>query len=176
MVELESRMVYYGISPWEIEVAYGYLNSRFKVIQEEIEPNDPDFVSLVSLDIPLPFNVEFFKWFDLRRWDKIKALFKEMKRRRGRGHLIKIQVNFEGTPKIKFVVDVEDYHMYNNAVEKIDFVLELLPYHLDPAKLPDDVSEVIYRYDIDANRWRLNTVFAGEKKFVFKEQGWKMIT
>jgi hypothetical protein len=63
---------------------------------------------------------------------------------------------------------------FNMAVEKIDFVLELLPYHLDPQKLPENVSEVIYKFDPKATRWRLNTVFSGDKKFVFKDDGWKI--
>ena len=79
---LKISLQYYGISPWEIEVIYGYLNSRFSIIQEEIEANDDNFVSFLNLDIPLAFNEEFFKWFDFRRWEKMKAVFKEMKRRR----------------------------------------------------------------------------------------------
>ena len=81
-----------------------------------------------------------------------------------------------GTPKIRFIVDSEDSQWFNNAVEKIDFVLELLPYHLDPEKLPNDVSEVIYQFDSDAARWRLNTAFVKDKKYVFSKEGWKIIT
>ncbi len=113
---LVTHMKYYGISPWEIEVAYEYFNSRFRVTQEEIEPDDPDFVSMLNLDIPLEFNLAFFTWFEFKRWNKVKALFKEMKRRRGSGNALKIQVNFVGSPKIRFVVDTEDRHLYNNAV------------------------------------------------------------
>ena len=64
---LKSNLKYYGVSPWEIEVIYGYLNARFKVIQEEIEQDDPEFVSMLNLEIPLAFSEEFFKWFDFRR-------------------------------------------------------------------------------------------------------------
>lgn len=85
---------YYGISPWEIEVIYGYLNSRFLISQEEIEANDENFVSFLNIDIPLAFNEEFFQWFDFRRWEKIKAVFKEMKRRRGTRNALKININF----------------------------------------------------------------------------------
>jgi len=53
--------------------------------------------------------------------------------------------------------------------------LELLPHHLDPEKLPGNVSEVIYKYDITAARWRLKTVFVDKKKFTFSENSWKMI-
>ena len=176
MVPLETNLKYYGISPWEIEVIYGLFKDRFKVNQEEIEQNEPDFVSMLNVPIPLSFNEEFFKWFEFRRWDKVKAIFKEMKRRRGRGNALKIYVSFIGNPKIQFIIDAVDSQWFNNAVEKIDFVLELLPYHLDPEKLPKDVSEVIYQFDPEAARWRLNTAFVRDKKFVFAGNDWKLIT
>ncbi|EGG41521.1 hypothetical protein [Candidatus Nitrosarchaeum limnium] len=167
---------YYGISPWEIEVIYGYLNSRFSIIQEEIEVNDENFVSFLDLDIPLDFSEEFFKWFEYRRWEKIKDVFKEMKRRRGSGNALKIKINFSGNPKIVFVVDTEDKQWYDNAIEKIDFVLELLPYHLDPEKLPSDILEISYKFDPESARWRLNTALAESKKYTFSGSSWKVTT
>ena len=172
---LKISLQYYGISPWEIEVIYGYLNSRFSIIQEEIEANDENFVSFLNLDIPLAFNEEFFKWFDFRRWEKMKAVFKEMKRRRGTGNALKIIINFLGKPKIVFVLDTEDKQWYDNAIEKIDFVLELLPYHLDPEKLPSDVLEIIYRFDPESTRWRLNTAISENKKYVFRGDSWNAV-
>ena len=172
---LKISLQYYGISPWEIEVIYGYLNSRFSIIQEEIEANDENFVSFLNLDIPLTFNEEFFKWFDFRRWEKMKAVFKEMKRRRGTGNALKIIINFLGKPKIVFVLDTEDKQWYDNAIEKIDFVLELLPYHLDPEKLPSEVIEIIYKFDPESIRWRLNTAISENKKYVFRGDKWNVI-
>ena len=110
-----------------------------------------------------------------RRWENVKALFKEMRRRRGKKNTLKIQVNFVGIPKIRFIVDVKEKDWFNMAVEKIDFVLELLPYHLDPKKLPGNVTEVIYRFDSKALRWKLNTVFVDGEKFVFKDNGWQSV-
>ena len=173
---LKISLQYYGISPWEIEVIYGYLNSRFSIIQEEIEANDENFVSFLNLDIPLAFNEEFFKWFDFRRWEKMKAVFKEMKRRRGTGNALKIIINFLGKPKIVFVLDTEDRQWYDNAIEKIDFVLELLPYHLDPEKLPSDVLEIVYKFDPESIRWRLNTATSENKRYVFRGDSWSAIT
>jgi len=173
---LKISLQYYGISPWEIEVIYGYLNSRFSIIQEEIEANDDNFVSFLNLDIPLAFNEEFFKWFDFRRWEKMKAVFKEMKRRRGTGNALKIIINFLGKPKIVFVLDTEDRQWYDNAIEKIDFVLELLPYHLDPEKLPSDVLEIVYKFDPESIRWRLNTATSENKRYIFRGDSWSAIT
>jgi hypothetical protein len=176
MDPLEINLKYYGMSPWEIEVIYGIFKDRFKVEQEETESTEPDFVSVLNISIPLAFNIEFFRWFDFRRWDKFKFILKEMKRRRGRRKAIKIDIGFTDHPKIRFIVDSEDRQWFDYAVEKIDFVLELLPYHLDPEKLPKDFTEVIYQFDSNAARWRLNTVLVKDKKFVFAENGWKLVT
>ena len=65
---LKAGLRYYGISPWEIEVVYSYLNSRFKITQEELEPDYAGFASVMHIDIPVAFSEEFFEWFDFRRW------------------------------------------------------------------------------------------------------------
>jgi len=169
---LKISLQYYGILPWEIEVIYGYLNSRFMISQEEIEANDENFVSFLNIDIPLAFNEECFQWFDFRRWEKMKAVFKEMKRRRGAGNALKININFFGNPKIIFVIDTDDKQLYDNAIEKIDFVLELLPYHLDPEKLPPNVLEISYKFDPQTARWRLKTAKSENKSYSFSGDRW----
>ena len=174
--ELTTTLTYYGISPWEIEVLYGFLNSHFKIVQEEIEQNDEDFVSFLDVNIPLTFNEAFFQWFEFKRWEKVKAVFKEMKRRRGSGNALKVKINFSGKPKIIFSIDIEDKQWFDNAIEKMDFVLELLPYHLDPQKLPSEVSEIAYKFDSESIRWRLNTAHSESKKYIFRGDSWKEIT
>jgi len=172
---VKTTLQYYGISPWEIEVLYGFLNSHFTIIQDEIEPNDENFVSFLDIDIPLQFNEEFFQWFDFKRWEKIKAVFKEMKRRRGSKNALKIVINFSGNPKIIFTIDTEDKQWFDNALEKIDFVLELLPYHMDPKKMPPNISKIIYKFDPKSIRWRLNTASSENKKYVFRDDKWEEI-
>ena len=174
--ELKTHLRYYGISPWEIEVIYSYLNARFSISQEEIEPDDEEFVSFLDWEIPLAFNEAFFKWFEFKRWEQIKAVFKEMKRRRGSGNAIKIKINFLGNPKISFVLDTDERQWYDNAIEKLDFVLELLPYHLDPEKLPSNISELVYRFDQKAIRWRLNFASSNEKRYTFRGDSWVPIS
>ena len=177
MIEnLKTTLRYYGVSPWEIEVLYGFLNSHFTIIQEEIGSDDDNFVSSLDMEIPLPFNEEFFQWFDFKRWEKIKAVFKEMKRRRGNGNALKIRINFSGSPRIVFVIDIEDRQWFDNAIEKIDFVLELLPYHLDPAKTPSKITEIAYKFDSESIRWRLSTARSRDIKFEFRGNSWKEIT
>ena len=169
---LITTLRYYGISPWEIEVLYGFLNSHFKVVQDEIQPTEDEFVSSLEMDIPLPFNEAFFQWFEFKRWEKVKAVFKEMKRRRGNDNAIKIKINFRGNPRIIFTIDIEDKQWFDNAIEKMDFVLELLPYHLNPEKLPSEISEIMYKFDSKSIRWRLSTALSEGKKYNFRGNDW----
>jgi len=150
---------YYGISPWEIEVIYDTFNARFGITQEEIEQTDENFVSLLSIDIPISFNEEFFKWFGFKSWEKVKSIIKEMKRRRGKGNAIMVEIIFAGKPNVQFVTDLSENHNFNSAIEKIDFVVELLPYHLNDNNISNDFDgEILYKYDIESGKWRLDSV------------------
>ena len=176
------RLAYYGISPWEIEVIYGLFNGKFRIQQEETEQNKENFVSALTIDIPLSFSEEFFKWFEFRAWERVKSIIKEMKRRRGKGNAIVVEILFTGEPNVRFVTDLNENHDFNSAIEKIDFVVELLPYHLNDSNIPSDPSEVLYKYDIESGKWKLNQVWtgfagsAGRKKFIFTKKGWNVVT
>ena len=146
---------YYGVSPWEIEVVYGLLNSKFQVNQEEINEPDPNFVSVLIINIPVQFSEEFFKWFEFRAWEKTKAILKELKRRRGRGKAIKIEILFQGEPNVRFVVDQNESYLFNSAIEKIDFVVELLQYHINEKNISGNMIEVVYKFDPSKSRWSL---------------------
>ena len=151
---------YYGISPWEIEVIYDLFNGKFMILQEEIEMEEGEetFVSSLIIDIPIPFSEEFFKWFEFKAWEKVKSIIKEMKRRRGKGHAIMIEIIFAGNPNVRFVTDSDENHDFNSAIEKIDFVVELLPYHLKDNNMPDSPTEVLYKYDIGSGKWKLDSI------------------
>jgi len=176
------RLAYYGISPWEIEVIYGLFNEKFRILQEETEQNKENFVSALTIDIPLSFSEEFFKWFEFRAWERVKSIIKEMKRRRGKGNAIVVEILFTGEPNVRFVTNLNENHDFNSAIEKIDFVVELLPYHLNDSNIPSDPSEVLYKYDIESGKWKLNQVWTGfgdsaeRKKFSFTKKGWNVVT
>ena len=167
---LTISLKYYGISPWEIEVLYDLFNRKFRIIQEEIEQTEESFVSALTITIPIPFSEEFFKWFEFSTWEKVKSIIKEMKRRRGKGHAIVIEIFFAGRPNVRFVIDLEENHNFNSAIEKIDFVVELLPYHLNDNEIPNDPSEVSYKYDIESGKWKVDLVLLGDKKFIFTKK------
>jgi len=157
-------------------------SGKFIIQQEETEQNKENFVSALTIDIPLSFSEEFFKWFEFKAWERVKSIIKEMKRRRGKGNAIVVEIIFTGEPNVRFVTDLNENHDFNSAIEKIDFVVELLPYHLNDSNIPSDPSEVLYKYDIESGKWKLNQVWtgfsgsAGRKKFIFTKKGWNVVT
>ena len=196
---------YYGISPWEIEVLYGLLNDKFTVVQEEtgygeipmteamptiagsrksVNPDsrdwqgnetDPDTVSLLIITIPVQFSEEFFQWFGFKRWEKMKSIIKEMKRRRGNRKAIRVEIIFKNEewsskhpsfPHVKFAIDCSENHIFNSAIEKIDVMVELLPYHLNHSiltkKFCKNPMEVRYRYDVTYSKWYVGYVLTFE--------------
>ena len=144
---------FYGVSPWELEVLYSLLHSLFEVEEDERDQPDDDFTTLIDMVFPLAFNDAFFKWFGRARWDKAKAILKELKRRRGGGKTLRVYIKFTGRPSIRFALDLDDRGMFDSAVDKMDFVLELLQYHLDPQRLPAGASDVQYSFDERSGKW-----------------------
>ena len=195
---------YYGISPWEIEVIYNIFNEKFEVIQEVTERDEyfkgwnagsrEEFVSALTITIPLPFSEEFFKWFGFKAWEKVKSIIKEMKRRRGNRKAIWVEILFENEewnekitepgespilsdkderlpdyPHVKFVIDSSENHIFNSAIEKIDVMVELLPYHLNHSKIKNWCKPMIvdYTYDVTFSKWYVGHVlsFDGGRTF-----------
>ena len=94
---------HYGISPWEVNVITSILDKKFFVEYDERENDFVDkFVSSIEIPFPYAFNDEFFKWFEYKEWERLKGIFKEMKRRRGDGKAIKLDLSFSGEPKLDF--------------------------------------------------------------------------
>ena len=167
---------YYGVSPWEIEVLYGLLHDMFAVDQVPEIEQDENYATMVEIYFPLEFSDEFFKWFGNMRWDKVKGILREMKRRRGGGRNIKIHMCFSGKPNIKFIIDLDEHRWFNTAIEKIDFIVELLQYQLDPQKIPQNITDIVYMFDKSTGRWLLDTAFSNDKKYVIIENKWKLVT
>ena len=184
---LQTKLRYYGISPWEIEVLYGILNDKFTVVQEETgDPlvgnlpmnhveDDQNLVSALIITIPVQFSEEFFQWFGFKRWEKMKSIIKEMKRRRGNRKAIRVEIIFKNEewsskhpsfPHVKFAIDSSENHIFNSAIEKIDVMVELLPYHLNHSilakKFCKEPMEVRYRYDIHYSKWYVSYVLTFE--------------
>ncbi len=165
---------FYGISPWELEVIYSLLHSLFKVEENPIEQSG-EFTTMLDITFPLEFNDAFFKWFGNTRWEKTKEILKEMKRRRGGGKSIIVYMKFVGKPSVKFTIESSERPMFDSAIDKIDFTLELLQYHLDPQNMPQSITEVSYSFDETTGRWNIDHAIAGEEKYSFSKNKWNII-
>jgi hypothetical protein len=51
----------------------------------------------------------------------------------------------------------------------------LLPYHLDPKKLPKEITEVSYQFDYITGKWIVKAGESGEQMYQFSENEWKVI-
>jgi hypothetical protein len=72
-------------------------------------------------------------------------------------------------------VDLQENTWFNTAIDKIDFVLELLPFQLDPRKIPKNISDVIYEFDEMTGKWNLSTSDSNDTTYVFSKNEWKII-
>lgn len=151
------RIEFFGISPWEVEVAHGYFGAMFKLDESEIEQPDSDVTSYMRIRLPVVFSDEFFEWFGFKRWEKILLLLKEMKRRRGArpGSLV-VHLDFEADPKVSFVIDSQERSSFDNSVEKMDYVLEVIDKHLEQAPS----GPLVYRFNTRTRRWGTGSTHA----------------
>ena len=171
--KLPLYLKFYGISPWELEVIFSLLHNQFNVQEDPNAEQEEDYTTMINVIFPLEFNEIFFKQFGVPRWDKLKGIIKEMKRRRGGGKSLRVYIKFTGKPSIVFTIDLDDRRSFDTAVDKIDFVIELLPYHLDPKKMPTNTTLVSYQFDYITGKWNINAD-AEDQTYHFVENEWKI--
>lgn len=152
MIKLE----YVGISPVEIEVMFKTL-SKFFLVDEKILVEEPNYVSVLNIEFPVPYDEYFFQSFGLDSWQKIKDLFKEMKRRRGRKGL-KILLSFSGIPtdtnsKLVFSLTSEIGAQFEYAIEKIEHMVDAI--NIQIKNLETKGQFISYTYDAITMKWVL---------------------
>jgi len=151
------KLEYFGISPLEIEVIYNSL-SKFSVVDEgEILIDESEYVSLLNIEFPVAYDEYFFESFGFDNWQKIKYVFKEMKRRRGRKRF-KITLSFCGistdiNSKLVFSLTSEIGPQFEYAIEKIEHIIDTI--HIEIKNLESKRQSVSYTYDAIAMKWVL---------------------
>ena len=167
---------HYGISPWEIEVIYDTLNRSFEVEEKQLMPDDPQYVSMVEIGFPSQYGESFFQeQFTMDGWFKIKGVIKDIKRRRGKKG-IKAFLRFTGfgnTKKVSIVFPVlsKDDRQFEMSIEKIEYLVDVVPYQLQ--LIPPDAEEIWYMYDEASYKWNPSVVRAGRINYIFKNNEWK---
>jgi len=149
---------YFGISPFEIEVIYNTLSKFFPVDEEKILTEESGYVSLLNIEFPTPYDEYFFRSLGFDNWQKIKYLFKEMKRRRGK-KAFKITLSFCGisadiNSKVDFLLTNEIGPQFEYAIEKIEHAIDSI--HQEITNLGSKRQFMIYTYDASAMKWLLS--------------------
>lgn len=153
MIKLE----HFGISPFEIEVIYNTL-SKFSLVDEgKILVEESEYVSLLNIEFPVAYDEYFFESFGFDNWQKIKFVFKEMKRRRGRKRF-KITLSFCGistdiNSKLVFSLTSEIGPQFEYAIEKIEHIIDTI--HVEIKNLESKRQSMSYTYDAIAMKWVL---------------------
>lgn len=152
MIKLE----YVGVSPFEIEVMFKTL-SKFSLVDEKILVEEPNYVSVLNIEFPVPYDEYFFQSFGLDSWQNIKDLFKEMKRRRGRKGL-KILLSFSGittdtNSKLVFSLTSEIGPQFEYAIEKIEHMIDAI--NIQIKNLETKKQLISYTYDAITMKWVL---------------------
>lgn len=151
------KLEYFGISPLEIEVIYNTL-SKFSAVDEgEILVDESEYVSLLNIEFPVAYDEYFFESFGFDNWQKIKYVFKEMKRRRGRKRF-KITLSFCGistdiNSKLVFSLTSEIGPQFEYAIEKIEHIIDTI--HIEIKNLESKRQSMSYTYDAIAMKWVL---------------------
>lgn len=151
------KLEYFGISPLEIEVIYNTL-SKFSVVDEgKILVEESEYVSLLNIEFPVAYDEFFFQSFGFDNWQKIKYVFKEMKRRRGRKRF-KITLSFCGistdiNSKLVFLLTSEIGPQFEFAIEKIEHIIDTI--HIEIKNLESKRQSVSYTFDAIAMKWVL---------------------
>ena len=151
------KLEYFGISPLEIEVIYNTLSKFLLVDEGKILVEESEYVSLLNIEFPVAYDGYFFQSFGFDNWQKIKFVFKEMKRRRGRKRF-KITLSFCGistdiNPKLVFSLTSEIGPQFEHAIEKIEHIIDTI--HIEIKNLESNRQSMSYTYDAIAMKWVL---------------------
>ncbi|MEM2761034.1 MAG: hypothetical protein QXU32_06325 [Nitrososphaerales archaeon] len=145
---------HYGIAPFEVEALFSILNGTFTVYERKVERRYEDnYACMIDINFPLEFNSNFFEVFGHKRWGNITFLIKEMRRRTGKKGVMLI-MHFTGKPALSFTVAMREENLFEFALEKMEFLNELVSFHIDAEKLPTGTDSVHYQFDPISARWK----------------------
>jgi hypothetical protein len=172
-----AAFLHYGISPWEIEVIYDTLSRCFEVEEKQVSPDDPQYVSMVEISFPVPYNETFFQQeFTIDNWYKIKGVIKDVKKRRGRKG-IKAFIKFAGFGNnnrkigIVFPLHSKSDRQFEMGIEKIEYLVDIVPVQLQ--LIPKGAEEIWYLYDEASSKWSPSVAKTSNINYLFKNNEWK---
>lgn len=169
-MESAATFYHYGVSLWEIEIIYDTLNRSFEVEEKQLQPDDPQFVSMIEVGFPVPFDESFFQTFTMESWFKIKGVIKDVKRRRGRKG-VKAFIRFAGSPAVVFPLLNKGDRQFEMGIEKLEYVVDVVP--LQIKSIPPNTEEVWFSYDEASYKWSPSVAKSSDRNYFFKNNEWK---
>lgn len=149
-----TKLEHYGVSPYEIEALYSSL-ARFSEV-DEIKLDDSEYLSLLNIEFPVPYDDNFFQSFGFDNWQRIKYIFKEMKRRRGKKDF-KLSLSFSGSTesnsKLVFSITGDIGAQFEYALEKIAHMVDSI--NMKIKNLDTNRQVIPYTYDAVTMKWVL---------------------
>lgn len=149
------------------------MKRSFEVEDEELQPDDPQYVSMVEIDFPVLYGESFFQNFSMDSWHKIKEILKNMKRRRGKKG-VKTYVRFAGfgdvnTPVVFPLLSKGD-RQFEMGIEKLEYLVDIVPLQLKT--VPFGAEEVVYSYDEATFKWSPSIALVHGINYSFKNNEW----
>jgi hypothetical protein len=164
---------HYGISPWEIEVVFNTLCRSFEVEEKQLQPDDPQYVSMIEIGFPAAYGESFFQAFTMDSWFKIKGLIKDVKRRRGRKG-VKAFIRFAGYCNeridVVFPLLTRGDRQFEMGIEKIEYLVDVVPLQLKA--VPPKTEEVWYSYDEASFKWSPSVAKSNNINYLYKNDEW----
>ena len=153
-----TKLEYYGVSPYEIEALYSSL-TRFSEVDEK-KLDDCEYLSFLNIEFPSAYDDNFFQSFGFENWQRIKYIFKEMKRRRGKKDF-KLSLSFSGktdsNSKLVFSLTGDIGAQFEYALEKIAHMVDSV--NIKIKNLETNRHVMSYTYDVITMKWVLSEKF-----------------
>ena len=166
-MELAVIFSHHDLSVRERELIYTLLSKTFFVVEEQLSFDDieklyldlipvPDYsTTLIDLIFPIKFDDNFFQIFNFNRWHSFKNIVKEIKYRRGKLPVV-LLIQFKNLADktdldVIFSVKNELYRPFEMAIEKMEYLVDVVPTHLEI--LPPNTFELFYLYNDVSSKW-----------------------
>ncbi len=158
---------HYGLSLGEMETIYSLLLGFSHVEEKQISYNDLSsylgyqneldnlYATLIIIEFPFTYGENFFKLFTFEKWDSLKSILKEIKRRRNKKltSLIMYFYGLEQNEDVSIIFSMNNLTKRNfeMAVEKIEYLLDIVSIQLNT--IPENSFQIIYSYDDSTFKW-----------------------
>jgi len=166
------------IAEYEADYLYTILKRSFNVKLEQtselsIDEESDNIITQIGFSFNSPFRQEFFRELGARRWMHLKESIKEIKNRRG-SFGISFTFDFEGDgTQMTFDCKSCEGETISGAIEKLEYVVELVEARVGLEGLPNNITSLKYVYNQELDRWRPSRAEVGDRLYAFSEENRK---